>query len=355
MFGVIMAGGQGTRFWPKSRRSRPKQLLNIVGDESMIKKTVNRLIPAIPKENIYAVINISHFDETKEQTGLSDDNIIVEPMGRNTAPCIGLAALYVERKDPEGVMVVLPADHHIEDEDSFLETLLVAKKAAYEKGCLVTLGIKPESPATGFGYIEKGELLGNSGTKDLFSVRRFTEKPDLDTAKRFLAEGNFLWNSGIFIWKASTIIEEIKIHLPLLHKGLEEIRKAIGTDREEKIIAKVYSNIEGISIDYGVMEKSNITAVIPSDFGWNDVGSWSSLDELLSKDEHGNIVKGKCLPLETGDTIMYGRDKLIATLGLDGLVIVDTGDVILIARKDRCQDVRKIVEKLEKEGMDRYL
>ena len=355
MFGVIMAGGHGTRFWPKSRRSTPKQLLQIIGDRSMIGKTVDRMTPVIPKENIFAVINVSHLEDTKKHTGLPDQNIIVEPVGRNTAPCIGLAAVYLERKDPEGVMIVLPADHYIEDEEAFRKTLLAAKETVSDKEYLVTLGIRPESPSTGFGYIEKGDILGQSGDREIFRVRRFTEKPDINTAEKFLEKGSFLWNSGMFIWKVSTILEEIKTHLPSLHKGLEEIRQAIGTDREEKIIAEVYSNLESISIDYGVMEKSKIAVVIPSDFGWNDVGSWSALHELLEKDESGNLVQGKCLTLETRDTIIHGRDKLIATLGVDGLVIVDTKDAILVTRKDKCQDVKKIVERLEKEGMDEYL
>ena len=355
MFAVIMAGGQGTRFWPESRRARPKQLLNIIGDRAMIKMTVDRLIPSIPKENIYAVINASHRDETREGTGLSDSNIIVEPVGRNTAPCIGLAALHVERRDPEGVMVVLPADHHIKDEKSFLKTLLKAREAASHGDCLVTLGIKPESPATGYGYIEKGELLEEQGLEGLFKVKRFTEKPDLNTAEVFLKNGNFLWNSGIFVWKASTILNEIKIHIPMLYEGLKEIRTVLGSEREAETVSSVYAGLEGVSIDYGVMEKSNIATVIPSDFGWNDVGSWSSLDELLEKDSNGNIFKGKCLGLETRDTVIYGKDRLVTAIGLDGLIIVDTEDALLVVRKDRCQDVKKIVEKLDQEGMEEYL
>ena len=361
MFAVVMAGGQGTRFWPESRRSKPKQFLNIIGNETMIRKTIERLLPIIPKENIYAVVNESHLQETIGQTGLSD-NIIMEPIGRNTAPCIGLAALYIQRKDPEGVMVALPADHYIEDQEAFLKTILAAEETALSKGYLVTLGTEPKYPATGFGYIEKGELLGKSGSKvypdegrEFFKVKRFTEKPDITTATEFLADGNFLWNSGIFVWKVSAILEQIKTHLPSLYDGLMKIRRAIGTNQEREAISEVYSNIESISIDYGVMEKSNIATVIPSDFGWNDVGSWASLDEVLPKDKDGNVLIGKCISLETKDTVVYGKDKLIATLGLDGIVVVDTGDAILISRKDKCQDVKKIVERLEKEGMDEYL
>ena len=355
MFAVIMAGGQGTRFWPKSRKSKPKQFLDIIGNETMIRRTIDRLTPVVPKEKIYAVVNASHLQDTIGQTSLSEDSIIVEPIGRNTAPCIGLAALYVQRKDPEGVMVALPADHHIEDQQAFLKTLLVAEEAATSSGYLITLGMEPKYPTTGFGYIEKGELLGESGSKEFFKVKRFTEKPDLSTAIEFLADGNFLWNSGIFVWKVSAIMEQIKTHLPFLYKGLMKIREAIGTGQEREAISEVYSNIEGISIDYGVMEKSDITAVIPSDFGWNDVGSWASLDEVLPKDQDGNLLIGKCISLDTRDTVVYGKDKLIATLGLDGIVVVDTEDAILISRKDKCQDVKKIVERLEKEGMDEYL
>ncbi|MEW6614377.1 MAG: mannose-1-phosphate guanylyltransferase [Thermodesulfobacteriota bacterium] len=354
MFAVVMAGGQGTRFWPKSRRSKPKQFLDIIGNKTMVMKTIERLTPLIPRENIYAVVNESHLQETIEQTGLSD-NIIMEPVGRNTAPCIGLAALYIQRKDPEGVMVALPADHHIEDQEAFLKTLLAAEDVARSTGYLVTLGTEPGYPATGFGYIEKGDLLGKSGSKEFFKVKRFTEKPDITTATEFLADGNFFWNSGIFVWKVPAILKQIETHLPFLYNGLTKIRGAIGTDREREAISKVYSSIESISIDYGVMEKSNITAVVPSDFGWNDVGSWASLDEVLPKDEDENILIGKCISLETRDTVVYGKDKLIATLGLDGIVVVDTGDAILISRKDKCQDVKKIVERLEKEGMDEYL
>jgi len=355
VFAVIMAGGQGTRFWPRSRRSKPKQLLEIVGKRTMIKKTIDRLSPLISEESIYAVINMLHLEETKEQTGLPEENIIVEPVGRNTAPCVGLAALHIERKDPEGIMIVLPADHHIEAEESFLETVLAAKEVASKDGYLVTLGIRPKSPSIGFGYIEKGELLGQVGSKEFFKVERFTEKPDMETARRFLSQGGFFWNSGMFIWKVSTILEEIRTHLPSLHSGLMEVREVIGTDQEREMVSRVYSNIEGVSIDYGIMEKSDIAVVIPSDFGWNDVGTWASLDEVQSRDEHGNVLKGKCLAVETRDTVVEGRDKLIVALGLERMIIVDTEDAILIADKDSSQDVKKIVKMLEEEGLDEYL
>ncbi len=355
MYAVIMAGGKGTRFWPRSRKTRPKQLLEIVGKRTMIKKTIDRLSPLMSEESIYAVVNMLHLEETMEQTGLPEENIIVEPVGRDTAPCIGLAALHIERKDPEGIMIVLPADHHIEDEESFLETVSAAKVVASRDGYLVTLGISPKSPSTGFGYIEKGELLGEIDSREFFRVERFAEKPDLETARRFLSEGSFSWNSGMFIWKVSTILEEIRTHIPSLHAGLMEIREAIGTDEEMDVVSKVYSSIEGISIDCGIMEKSDISVVIPSDFGWNDVGTWASLDEVMPRDEHGNVVKGKCLTVGTRDTVVYGRDKLIVTLGLERMVIVDTEDAILIADKDSSQDVKKIVKMLEEEGMDEYL
>lgn len=356
IYAVIMAGGAGTRFWPLSRESSPKQMLKIIGEDTMIRQTIKRLHGFVPYGNVSIVTSENlafdlrfHLEELKK--GKKHLKIIAEPFGRNTAAAIGLAAVCLEKIDPDSAMVVLPADHSICNEKAFIKTLKKAAECA-EGGYLVTLGIKPTKPETGYGYIKAGTRCKG---QDARKVEKFTEKPDIKTAQRYLADGNYLWNSGIFVWKVSVILDEIKRYMPSLYKGLLKIEKAIGTEKEKKAVEDVYSKLESISIDYGVLEKSKNVMVVPADFGWSDVGSWAVLDEVLTHDANGNIIKGNVINIESNDSLVFGSDRLVATVGLKDMIVVDTSDATLVCPKDKAQDVRKVVDELKKRGREECL
>lgn len=353
---VIMAGGKGERFWPQSRRSRPKQFLDITGRGSLLQETVSRIGPIVPPERVWVVTTAAYRDSIAQQLPeVPPANIVVEPVGRNTAACLGLAALYLEPYGPDTVMVVLPSDHLIQNRDLFVETLKVAIEAAHG-GEVVTLGIRPTRPETGYGYINYEEAALDSRLAPR-RVRRFVEKPDRATAERYLAEGSYLWNSGMFVWKLSTFQDLVRRHMPALHRCLEVMRSAIGTPEEEAVIAREYEALDGVSVDYGIMEKAEKVLVIPAPFDWDDVGSWLALDRLGPADEAGNVVRGDFVGVDTSRCIVQGYDnrRLIATVGLSDLIIVDTEDVILVCPKDKAQEVRALVEELKRRGLDRYL
>lgn len=351
-----MAGGRGTRFWPLSRERRPKHLLSITGEKSIINYTVERITPLVPEENIMIVTGESHSDEIKKVlTNLPEENIIVEPIGRNTAPCIGLAALSIKKKNPDAVMVVLPADHLIGNEKNFISVLSDAADMAKKGNYLVTVGIQPTKPETGYGYIERGTAFDTTGNSAIYNVQSFREKPDLATAETFFKKGSFYWNSGMFIWKVSTLLTSIEEFLPDLYEALLKMEDCLGTDREREVVAEVYGNIKPVSIDYGIMEKAENVLMIPGDFAWSDVGSWDVLWEVLDKDESGNVARGKVLPIDTADSLVFGSDKLITLVGVKDLIVVETEDALLICDKNASQDVKKLVEILEKENMKEYL
>ncbi len=356
---VIMAGGSGTRFWPLSREKMPKQLLKIGGEDTLIRQTVARILPLTPMEDIFIVTNQSLAESINHQLtpkfGRSwDGNFILEPEAKNTAPALGLAALHLERVDPDGVMIVLAADHVIGKGDEFLNVLRRAAAAA-RFGYLVTLGIKPDRPETGYGYIKSGEKCPEAGIDDVSKVEAFVEKPDLDTAKEYLKKGNYYWNSGIFIWKTGTLLAEIEKRQPSLHKGLLEIRESIGTDKETEVIKEVFNKFDSISIDYAVMEKTDRAAVIPADIGWSDVGSWTALDDVSERDASGNVIIGNVIDIGSRDSIVYAEKRLVATIGLRDAVVVDTPDATLVCSKDRAQDVKKVVDELKKRKAEEYL
>lgn len=354
MFAVIMAGGQGTRFWPRSRRKRPKQLLDIVGSESMIRQTVDRLDPLIKPEDLYVVTGKEHVEELIGHIPhVPSENIIAEPIGRNTAPCIGLAAMMLKKMNPEGVMAVLPADHVILDKEGFLETLRLAGDVAKSGDYIITLGMKPDRPETGYGYIKQGPVVGGQGS--VYKVERFVEKPDKETAEGYVKSGEYLWNAGMFVFKVSTILRAIEKYMPDLYIGLLRMEPALGTDSQEKALSEVYGELPSVSIDYGVMEKADNVLVVPSTFGWNDVGSWTAIDDLLPKDEHGVVAHAEHISIDTKDCIVYSPKKLVATIGVRDLIVVETEDALLICDKSRAQDVKKVVEILEKEGKGKYL
>ncbi|RME00009.1 MAG: mannose-1-phosphate guanylyltransferase [Calditrichaeota bacterium] len=356
MLALIMAGGSGTRFWPKSRKKHPKQLLSIYGKETMLQQTVNRLKPAVPVEKIFIVSTQSQIEEIQKQLPqIPPQNIIVEPVGKNTAPCIGLGALYMRRVDPEEVMVVLPADHLITKEELWLQQLQQAEAVARHTNALVTIGIRPSYPSTGYGYIQFTNDVVNIDSISAYKVKTFAEKPNYETACRFLESGDFLWNSGIFIWKISTILREIEEHLPEIHDALNKIDQAIGTPKEKETIDFIYRQIRSISIDYGVMEYAKEVYVLAGNFGWNDLGSWNEVYEIQPKDEQKNVAKEHHVLLDTRGCLVDVNNKVVAAIGLKDMIIVDTEDAMLICPRDRAQDVREVVEALKRKKMDHLL
>ncbi|MGD8372076.1 MAG: mannose-1-phosphate guanylyltransferase [Syntrophobacterales bacterium] len=356
MYAVIMAGGKGTRFWPRSREKRPKQLLNIAGRRSMLQQTVARISSLLPPENIIVVAGKNHGEEVRNQlTELPDENIILEPVGRNTAACIGLAALVVQHRQPSAVMVVLPADHLINDENLFLTTVRAAATMARKKPALVTLGIRPTAPETGYGYIEAGEHVATVQNHAFHQVSSFHEKPDLQRAEQYLATGNFYWNSGMFVWQAKVVLEAIQQYLPGLHADLEKLNSFLGTDELEAGIARVYPDLESISIDYGVMEKAADVLVVPADFGWNDLGSWASMAEIWPKDDQQNAYQGEYMALESHRNVVYSRQRLCVLLGIEDLIVVDTEDVLLVCPVNKAQHLGQILDLMKQRGMEQYL
>ena len=355
MFAVIMAGGKGARFWPRSREKMPKHLLDISSERTMIRETVDRIRPLVPAERTLIVTGKSHAAEAIRQLPeIPPENILIEPVGRNTAPCIGLAALHILRRVPDAVMLVLPSDHRIGDEAAFLRIIQAAAGAASQGDSLVTIGIRPTGPETGYGYIEQGDPFPAGGADEIYRVRSIREKPPREQAERFLAQGGFSWNSGMFVWKASTIVEAIGQFLPDLEQGLLQIREALGTDREEAVVRAVYTGQRSVSIDYGVMEKAKDVLVIPGTFDWSDLGSWDALWEVSETDETGNAVRGEFIGVDAANSLIHSTGKLVALVGVKDLLVVETNDALLICRRGRSQDVRKIVETLEEKGLASY-
>lgn len=357
---VIMAGGSGTRFWPLSRESMPKQLLRIEGEETLIQQTMGRVTPLIPSNRIFIVTNKNHADQMSYQLPeIKRENYIIEPTAKNTAAAIGFASAHIYHYNPDAVMVVLSADHVIKERDRFLDVLRDAIRVA-GMDYLVTIGLKPTRPETGYGYIEAGDeievkIKGKKEEITVYSVKRFVEKPDAERAAVYLKEGNFFWNSGMFVWKAGRILEEIGNYMPVLYNGLKEISSAIGKEDEVMVSENAFTKFEPISIDYGVMEKSGRVAVVPADFDWSDVGSWTALDEISTMDPGGNVIMGNVIDIDSQNSIIYASDRLVATLGLKDMVVVDTEDATLVCRKDKAQEVKKIVENLKRRGSEEYI
>jgi len=351
LYVVIMAGGQGTRFWPRSRRKLPKQLLNVVGERTMLAETVARISPLIPAEHTLVVAGEAYGHLIREcLPQLPEENFLFEPVGRNTAACVAWAALWIQQRAPEGVMAVLPADHLIRDEAEFLRVLDTARIVAQPLGRLVTIGIQPTHPETGYGYIQVSEDRFPIEARDVFRVAQFVEKPSRPQAEQLLAKGTYLWNSGMFVWRADSIWLEVCRHLPQLAQGLEPVAAMTQADTLTDVLKEIYPRLPAVSIDVGVMERAQDVWVVPADIGWSDVGSWRALGDLLTADVHGNVIVGEQRGLETSDCFIYSPNKLVATIGLTDLVVVETDDVLLICPKERDQDVRKLVELLEREG-----
>jgi mannose-1-phosphate guanylyltransferase len=356
-YALIMAGGVGTRLWPLSRRDRPKQALRLIGERTMFEHAVDRIAPLIQPEHIFVVTGAEHVSTLAAQAPeLPRENFIIEPQGRGTAPCIGLGAIHLRRMDPEAIIMVLAADHFIADPARFRRMLTAAAQVA-EQGPLVTLGIKPSSPSTGYGYIKQGQSLDTVDDFSVFHAERFTEKPSLETAIHMVESGEYSWNSGMFIWRVDRIMEEFQNQMPEFYVQLAEIEAALGTSGYQAVLDRVWPQVIKQTIDYGVMEGAEDVAVIPADIGWSDVGSWASLSALLPADEQGNIVVGPHIGIDTQHTLVFGRSggRLIATIGLEGVVIVDAQDALLVCSKEREQEVRALVRRLEADDRAEWL
>lgn len=359
VYALIMAGGVGARFWPRSRERSPKQLLEIIGNGTMLQNTVYRLDPIVARENILIVTNKHQYHEVQRQLPqIPSENIIVEPFGRNTAPAIGLAAEILEKRVSDAIMIALPADHLVHDIRAFHEIIERGIQVAEVTDGLVTIGIRATRPETGYGYIQ---YIDEQQAKDYrklgaYRVKTFAEKPNLVTAQRFIESGDFVWNSGIFIWKASTILKAIREYLPELADELKQLNESIDTEKFSEALEMAYHEMRGISIDYGVMEKSMNTFVIPGEFGWSDLGSWDEVYRMLPKDEMGNTFSGNIFSKDTRNCYILGSDdKMIAVIGGEDQIIIDTGDALLICAKGRSQEIKEIVDHLRRKQMNEFL
>jgi mannose-1-phosphate guanylyltransferase len=355
---IVMAGGSGTRFWPKSRRNLPKQLLRLYGDATMLQQTVARIAPLVPVERTWIITGADQAEATRAQLPqLNPDHVVGEPCPRDTAPCVGLAAQIIARNDPDGVMIVMPADHVIEPQEKFLQNVRAAVSViADDPKALITFGIKPTRPETGYGYIKRGRALGSKDGIAVFEVEAFCEKPDRPTAEQFLADGGYLWNAGIFLWRARAILDELAVHQPSLADALERMSESIGTSAETATLAREYPLMTKIPIDKAVMEKSRHVRMLEVVYTWNDVGDWRALTTLQSADSSGNTIQGTVHAVSTRNSIIVAdQGTLIATLGVDDLVIVQAAGATLIARKDQLDKLKDLVNELEKTGFGSYL
>ena len=343
-----MAGGRGERFWPKSRNDFPKQFLSLTSDgKTMIQKTVQRILPLVSYDDIFIVTNQKYVGLVKEQLPqIPDENILAEPMAKNTAPCIGLACAVIRKKYQDAMMLVLPSDHLIRYEPMYIDTLKQAISVAEQDNTLVTIGITPTYAETGYGYINFSRDT-QENRMCVYKVNRFVEKPDIDTAKKYLASGDYLWNSGMFVWKVSSIMNDFARFLPETYEGLERIEESVGQDNFEQVLRTEFEKFKSESIDFGIMEKSDSIYVVSGSFGWDDVGSWLALERINTTNEYGSYVKGDVITINTKRSIVSGGKRLIAMVGVEDMIVVDTDDTILICAKDSAQDIKKVIENLK--------
>jgi mannose-1-phosphate guanylyltransferase len=358
-YAVIMAGGGGTRLWPVSRREKPKQLLSLLGKETLFQSTVARLEKLFPPERILIVTVAELAREMQEQVpSIPAENYLIEPAPRGTASVVALAAAVLEKRDPQAVMAIQTSDHYIRNHDLFHFLIRTAFDVA-QKNYLVTLGITPTFPSTGYGYIQQGESLDGDYKYPVYRVKRFKEKPDQDTAQQLLRSGDHSWNSGMFVWRAGAILDEIEKQMPQLFKAVQDISTAWNTPKQDDVLQECWLDLKNETIDYGIMEKAQQVAVLPAGgLGWSDVGSWNSLFEVLLPDMNGNVAAGaQHLSLDTHNTLVYSGDdqRLVVTIGVDDMVVVDAGDVLMICKADQSQKVRDVVEHLKKHHQENYL
>jgi len=353
LYALILSGGAGTRLWPLSRRGKPKQFLPLTGDRTLLQDTVERVVEFIPIERIFAVAPPEHRELIHEQLPeLRADHVVVEPYPRGNAAAIGLAMAALHAFDPEAVVAILPSDHVIERRAKFRD-VLVAATAAAEAGNLVTLGIEPESPDTGFGYIEAGDKLDLGGRLPVHAVKRFIEKPKRDTAEKMIAAGGHYWNAGMFVWRVAEIVKAFEEHLPATEKALHALADAVGSPRYESVLAEVWEETDKTTIDYGILEKAKNVAVVPADIGWHDVGSWGRLASIVQHSDNwssdGHVAIG------AGDNYAWAPGKMVALVGVEGLIVVDTPDALLVASKDHAEEVKEVVDHLRREEREDLL
>ena len=373
---VIMAGGVGSRFWPRSRRATPKQFLDVFGDASLIQNTFARLQPLVEPEHVWVVTHQDYVETTRQHLpAVSADHILGEPVARNTAPCVALAAARLLADDPDATMIVLPADHLIANVGRFHQVLQAAVQAAQpepgETGALVTIGIRPTHPETGYGYVQydadgdgrpdadaasQALPTGDEGAPRAYSVLTFAEKPDLPTAERFLDAGDFLWNSGMFIWRADTVLAAFERYLPKVHRLFAPLVDAFGTEGEAAAVADAYERSPKISIDYGIMEQADRVLVVPGAFGWSDVGDWRAVHDIADKDDAGNRAEGNVILQDTARSFARSSDgRLLVLVGMEDALVVDTGDAVLVCHREQAQKVKDVVDFLGVHGMDEYV
>jgi len=351
LFAVIMAGGRGTRFWPESRSHKPKQFLNIVGERSMIQQTHDRIAKLIPPDRVFVVTGGDHNSLVREHVpDIPVSNILLEPAGRNTAPCIAWASAVIRDKDPEAVIVILASDHNITQTDAFQTQILAAAQLAWQSRRIVTLGIPPDRAETGYGYLQMGQILGDIDDLSYSEVLRFIEKPDSLTAKRYLEEGGYLWNSGMFVFSVKTMLEELGKHQP---EVLECALEICESGNSPAVLEKVFQEMPSVSIDFGIMERTKGILGMPVSFDWSDVGNWETMYEYLPSDEAGNHIRGKSNLEDCEGVLSWSSDRMIVGIGLKDLIIVETNDAILVCRRDKAQNVGEIVKIMEQSDSDK--
>jgi mannose-1-phosphate guanylyltransferase len=356
LYCLIMAGGSGTRFWPRSRTAKPKQYLDMFGEGSLLESTIKRFSTFTETDNIYIVSNKNQAAELEKQTPLLPrENLIYEPVGKNTLPCIGLAALYAEKENPEGIMVVSPSDHLVNDHKLFRDTVLAASKIAGEKDGIVTIGINPTFPATGYGYVKTAEDITVTEKIRQFKVNRFVEKPQLKTAKTYLEDGGYFWNSGLFVFKVSVFLEAVREFAPGLYSDLRKIQADIGKPTYQQTLDEIYRAVESISVDYGIMEHARNIFMVEGKFDWNDLGSWESVYQEEKKDENGNASNGEAIFLDAKNSYVFTDEGLVALVGLDDVIVVRDGNATLVCKKENVQDVKKIVDQLKTDNKNHFL
>jgi mannose-1-phosphate guanylyltransferase len=353
---VIMAGGSGTRFWPASREIRPKQLLALASDAPLLRVTLDRILPLVPVERVWVVTTAATAEATRSLlSDLPADHVLAEPTGRDTAACVAYAARMLLHDDPDALCLVFPADHVIPDEERFRSAMAAGARMVAERGGLLTFGIAPTRPETGYGYLQVGGEVRTDGEWRVHALDRFVEKPDLDTAQGYLTDGGYLWNSGMFAWRATDLLAEVRRQLPLLFDGVGAIGDAIGTPDEFVALNEIYPRLPRTSVDFGIMESARQCWCVPVDFGWSDVGSWPALAEVLNADQSGNVARGRTLELDTEGSILVGDGVAVAAVGVRDLVVVATPDAVLVVPKDEAQRVKEVVDTIHELGWDDLL
>jgi len=356
MYAAIIAGGSGTRLWPRSRQDKPKQFQNLYGENTLLQDAVRRLEPLVQRDDIFVIANRSHEPIVMEQLPwMPADHYIGEPMGKDTAPAVGVIATVIHHRNPDAIILVTPADHVITREDQFRKILEVAGAVASEGSNVVTIGIKPTGPETGYGYIQMAEGHSTYDGVEVHKVASFKEKPDLRTAEEYVSSWRYVWNSGMFVWSAKTILQLFREHAPDIYSLLMRYDSAIGTPDETKVFEEVYEAFPRISVDYAILEHAGNIHVIPASIGWSDLGSWASLHEIMDNDEDGNSVVGEHVSVDTHNCLILSKDRLVATVGLDNMVVVDGGDVVLVMPRGRSQDIKVLLEEIRKQGKAEYL